>query len=128
MRARDVRHLLGLNRTDSWMSRLYPEDWCRAHTGSRAWFVTSDPSWLACFLQGSGPGAGERAVTYRCPRPPAQVGRAVEFTESAFCLGEDGMRPGEALGLETGDTGQAVEEGLDALHHARAPGVVTMEP
>jgi len=39
LRARDVRHVLGLERTDSWMARAYPDGYRRAHPGLAAWYV-----------------------------------------------------------------------------------------
>ena len=42
IRAKDVRHLLGLERTDTWMAGAYPDGYCRAHPGVAAWFVRPD--------------------------------------------------------------------------------------
>ena len=39
LRARDVRRVLGLQRTDAWMAQAYPDGYRRAHPGSAAWFV-----------------------------------------------------------------------------------------
>ncbi len=39
LRARDVRRVLGLQRTDAWMAQAYPDGYRRAHPGSVAWFV-----------------------------------------------------------------------------------------
>ena len=39
LRARDVRRVLGLQRSDKWMAMAYPDGWRRAHPGSAAWFV-----------------------------------------------------------------------------------------
>lgn len=36
---RDVRRVLGLQRTDAWMAQAYPDGYRRAHPGSAAWFV-----------------------------------------------------------------------------------------
>lgn len=42
IRAKDIRHLLGLERTDTWMASAYPEGYCRAHPGVAAWFLRPD--------------------------------------------------------------------------------------
>lgn len=42
LRAKDVRHLLGLERSDIWMAGVYPEGYCRAHPGMAAWFIRPD--------------------------------------------------------------------------------------
>ena len=42
IRAQDIRHLLGLERTDTWMASAYPEGYCRAHPGVAAWFMRPD--------------------------------------------------------------------------------------
>ena len=39
LRARDVRHALGLERTDKWMARAYPAGYRRAHPGAGSWFI-----------------------------------------------------------------------------------------
>ena len=39
LRARDVRHALGLERTDKWMARAYPEGYRRAHPRAGSWFI-----------------------------------------------------------------------------------------
>lgn len=42
LRARDVRRILGLQRTDARMALAYPDGWRRAHPGSAAWFVSPE--------------------------------------------------------------------------------------
>jgi len=42
IRAKDVRHLLGLERSDTWMAGAYPEGYSRAHPGVAAWFMHPD--------------------------------------------------------------------------------------
>jgi len=61
-------------------------------------------------------------------RPAPQIRRAVEFTEAALLISENRVGSRQAIGLEGGNAGKAVEEGLEALHHHRAPEVITMEP
>ena len=39
LRARDVRHALGLERTDKWMARAYPAGYRRAHPRADSWFI-----------------------------------------------------------------------------------------
>ena len=39
LRARDVRHALGLERTDKWMARAYPAGYRRAHPKAGSWFI-----------------------------------------------------------------------------------------
>ena len=39
LRARDVRHALGLERTDKWMARAYPVGYRRAHPRADSWFI-----------------------------------------------------------------------------------------
>ena len=39
LRARDVRHALGLERTDKWMARAYPAGYRRAHPNAGSWFI-----------------------------------------------------------------------------------------
>ena len=42
LRARDVRGILDLQRSDARMAQAYPEGWRRAHPGSAAWFVSPE--------------------------------------------------------------------------------------
>ena len=39
IRARDIRHLLGLERSDAWMAQAYPQGYRRAHPGVAAWYI-----------------------------------------------------------------------------------------
>ena len=39
LRAMDVRHALGLERTDKWMARAYPDGYRRAHPRAGSWFI-----------------------------------------------------------------------------------------
>jgi hypothetical protein len=39
LRARDVRHALGLERTDKWMAHAYPDGYRRAHPKAGGWFI-----------------------------------------------------------------------------------------
>jgi len=61
------------------------------------------------------------------PGSASQVGGRFKFPEAAIRIGEDGAGPGQAIGLEGGDAGEAAEEGLKAVHHDRAPGCFGME-
>ena len=42
IRARDIRHLLGLERSDGWMAQAYPQGYRRAHPGVAAWYIRPD--------------------------------------------------------------------------------------
>ncbi len=42
IRARDVGHLLGLERSDAWMAQAYPEGFRRAHPKVAAWYIRPD--------------------------------------------------------------------------------------
>ena len=42
IRARDVGHLLGLERSDAWMAQAYPEGFSRAHPKVAAWYIRPD--------------------------------------------------------------------------------------
>ena len=42
IRARDIRHLLGLERSDSWMAQAYPQGYRRAHSAVAAWYIRPD--------------------------------------------------------------------------------------
>ena len=42
LRARDVRRIVGLQRSDTRMAQVYPDGWRRAHPGSAAWFVSPE--------------------------------------------------------------------------------------
>ena len=59
-------------------------------------------------------------------RTAPQVGRAIEFPKAAIRIGENRVGPRQAIGFEIGDAGKAAEEGLEALHHDRAPGWFSM--
>lgn len=39
LRASDVRHALGLERTDQWMAHAYPDGYRRAHPKAGSWFI-----------------------------------------------------------------------------------------
>ena len=39
LRAMDVRHALGLERTDKWMAHAYPDGYRRAHPKAGGWFI-----------------------------------------------------------------------------------------
>ena len=67
------------------------------------------------------PGCGD-------PRLASQIRWTVEFAEAAIGIGEDRVGLRQAIGLEGGDAGKAAEEGLEVLHHDRAPGGFAMEP
>jgi hypothetical protein len=45
----------------------------------------------------------------------------------AIGFSEDGMRTCQALCFKIGETGKAVKDGLDTLHHERAPDVLINE-
>ena len=42
IRAKDIRHLLGLERSDAWMAQAYPQGYRRAHPGVAAWYIRPD--------------------------------------------------------------------------------------
>lgn len=42
IRARDIRHLLGHERSDAWMAQAYPQGYRRAHPGVAAWYIRPD--------------------------------------------------------------------------------------
>ena len=42
IRARDIRHLLGHERSDAWMAQAYPQGYRRAHPGVAAWYIHPD--------------------------------------------------------------------------------------
>ena len=42
IRAKDIRQLLSLDRSDAWMAGAYPDDYCRAHPGVAAWYMRPD--------------------------------------------------------------------------------------
>ena len=42
IRAKDVRQLLSLERSDAWMAGAYPDDYRRAHPGVAAWYMRPD--------------------------------------------------------------------------------------
>ena len=44
IRARDIRHLLGLERSDAWMAQAYPQDTAGPTPGSRPGISVPTPS------------------------------------------------------------------------------------